>query len=433
MNKKTLFFVIAGMLSLTGVKAQLAVDSLSRSYVGYPALPEGNTRTLNIACPDTVSGLSVGDAFNLYTRDDAFFSGAYLTPGFGKYGLRMDNRGKIRIITNENSSYNLDSEPFYNVEYPNNTPENRYKEAALTIHAAGSRCIHTISHGAPYGGSIRSDVMGPAIGLSVFNVSPHSMPEGREMVFYVNGNGDIYSYGGLTQTSDRTAKEDISPVDLSSLAKIDSLQAVTFRYKNGGGKERSALSAVKGRTDEITSQMQAEQSRKRIGLIAQDVEKVVPEVVRTLEDGTKGIMYSDLIPLLIEAIKEQQQQITDLKDKVAALEDEGKGDNGNNNKLKSYPAQDGTIGSSLQGDAELYQNRPNPFDGTTEIRYKVPQNAASAFIGIYNLSGSQVKRLTIAPGDGTVILSASELPSGIYIYSLIIEGKEIANKRMVVQ
>ena len=56
-----------------------------------------------------------------------------------------------------------------------------------------------------------------------------------------------------------------------------------------------------------------EPERKRIGLISQEVELIIPEVVRTGEDGTKSIEYQNLVGLLIEAIKDQQKQINDLK------------------------------------------------------------------------------------------------------------------------
>ena len=53
--------------------------------------------------------------------------------------------------------------------------------------------------------------------------------------------------------------------------------------------------------------------QKDIGLIAQDIEKVVPEVVKTREDGTKGIRYDKLIGVLVEAIKELKQEVEELK------------------------------------------------------------------------------------------------------------------------
>ena len=53
--------------------------------------------------------------------------------------------------------------------------------------------------------------------------------------------------------------------------------------------------------------------KTKIGLIAQEVKLIMPEVVRTGDDGLKGIEYQNLVGLLIEAIKDQQKQINELK------------------------------------------------------------------------------------------------------------------------
>ena len=57
-----------------------------------------------------------------------------------------------------------------------------------------------------------------------------------------------------------------------------------------------------------------EPGKKKIGLIAQEVELIIPEVVRTSEDdGLKSIEYQNIVGLLVEAIKGQQKQINELK------------------------------------------------------------------------------------------------------------------------
>ena len=57
-----------------------------------------------------------------------------------------------------------------------------------------------------------------------------------------------------------------------------------------------------------------------MGLIAQEVEKVLPEIVITRENGIKAVNYEGVIPLLVEAIKEQQSTIENLKDRINKLE-----------------------------------------------------------------------------------------------------------------
>jgi len=90
-------------------------------------------------------------------------------------------------------------------------------------------------------------------------------------------------------TSDRRLKQDIRVMNSKeSLDKVNTMQGVTFRME---GKDR-------------------------IGLIAQDVEEVIPQVVNTREDGFKGVNYGDLVAVLIEAVKEQQHQIDELRSRL---------------------------------------------------------------------------------------------------------------------
>ena len=108
--------------------------------------------------------------------------------------------------------------------------------------------------------------------------------------------GVYIAYGntGWTGLSDERHKTDLKAIE-NAAAKVASLRAVTGRYK----------------TDE--------EGKSRAFLIAQDVEKVLPEAVDTSNEERWGITYTDTIPLLVAAIQEQQAQIEALRAEVAAL------------------------------------------------------------------------------------------------------------------
>ena len=63
-------------------------------------------------------------------------------------------------------------------------------------------------------------------------------------------------------------------------------------------------------------------NRKQIGVIAQDIEKYYPELVKTDANGYKSVDYSKLSVVLLEAIKEQQKLIDDLKNSNSVLKSE---------------------------------------------------------------------------------------------------------------
>lgn len=256
--------------------------------------------------------------------------------------------------------------------------------------------------------------------------------------YYVRSDGNVYSKGVLL-TSDSICKENIETLPASTLNKIKSLRGVSFNYKEDNepallSAEEEIVEVPLGATPEISQQIANEKQRKRIGLVAQEVETVFPEVVRTSFDGTKGILYTDLIGVLIEGIKELQDSLYTQSEQIHALREEM-------NQLKAMLTSTtpqlpkyGNKGKGIlnKGEAVLYQNTPNPFNQETEIAYRISPNTTSASICIYNLNGQQLKKypLSVDSLTGTVSISASELNPGMYIYSLTIDNQVIDSKRM---
>ncbi|MDR1973272.1 MAG: T9SS type A sorting domain-containing protein [Bacteroidales bacterium] len=81
----------------------------------------------------------------------------------------------------------------------------------------------------------------------------------------------------------------------------------------------------------------------------------------------------------------------------------------------------------------LYQNSPNPFNKKTTIQYKLSEKTINAKICIYDLNGKELRcfNLNTAKGTSSVEVNASDLPAGIYLYSLIVDNKVVATKRMI--
>jgi hypothetical protein len=81
--------------------------------------------------------------------------------------------------------------------------------------------------------------------------------------------------------------------------------------------------------------------------------------------------------------------------------------------------------------AVLYQNAPNPFTERTEIKFELPVNSKNVFIYVFNMQGSLVKQISISNMQRSIIINGSELTAGMYLYSLIVDGKEVDTKRMI--
>ena len=105
---------------------------------------------------------------------------------------------------------------------------------------------------------------------------------------------------GTITPSDIRFKKNILPLE-NSLQKIMALDGFTYNW----------------RADEFTDK--GFDNSQQIGFIAQEVETVLPQLVHTGIDGYKGVDYTKLIPVMVEAIKEQQKQIDELKKIITQL------------------------------------------------------------------------------------------------------------------
>jgi hypothetical protein len=76
------------------------------------------------------------------------------------------------------------------------------------------------------------------------------------------------------------------------------------------------ISKIGGYTFEWNEKSTKEKGKKDIGVIAQEIEKVLPELVTTRDNGYKAVKYDKIVALLIEGMKEQQKEINELKNKI---------------------------------------------------------------------------------------------------------------------
>ena len=107
----------------------------------------------------------------------------------------------------------------------------------------------------------------------------------------IDASNDVVAFS----TSDIRLKENITPI-LNPIAKIEAIGGYTFDWK----LEHKDLHGFEGHD---------------VGVIAQEIEVILPEVVTTRDSGYKAVKYEKIVPLLIEAIKDLQKQIDELKSK----------------------------------------------------------------------------------------------------------------------
>lgn len=148
------------------------------------------------------------------------------------------------------------------------------------------------------------------------------------------------------------------------------------------------------------------------GLIAQEVQEIYPELVQADGAGMLSINYIELIPLLIQSVQELSAQVASLKGTSAR---------------KAQAAE-----TSTEIVPALYQNNPNPFTENTVIAYDLPSTTQNAALYIYDMNGSQLAQYSITSfGNNSLTIDGGSLEAGMYLYSLIADGKVIDTKRMI--
>lgn len=171
-----------------------------------------------------------------------------------------------------------------------------------------------------------------------------------------------------------------------------------------------------------------EKQKSKIGLIAQEVEPIIPEVIQTSPEGEKAISYSKLVALLIEAIKEQQVTIDQLNARVEIIESDCCNDELKTKSTKIDPSKNSIETES----AKLFQNQPNPFSSETTIRFEIPLKIGDAQLYICNMQGALLKTIQINQrGLGNISINGNELNAGMYLYSLVNDGKIVDTKQML--
>jgi hypothetical protein len=218
-------------------------------------------------------------------------------------------------------------------------------------------------------------------------------------------------YDYLSDFSDERTKENIRSIEtpLSSVLKINGI-----KYDRTGDYYANTMT--------IDMEKAVASGKNRYGVIAQDLMKIYPDLVTFNEEAQLyAVNYIGLVPILVEAIKEQQVQIEALQEAVSG-------------SLKGATVV--TSGSDpilpSVGSSKLHQNAPNPFSVETNIAYSLSETVSSATLYIYDMTGKQLRSYDLFErGDSNIIIAGGDLEAGMYMYSLLADGILVGTKQML--
>jgi hypothetical protein len=264
---------------------------------------------------------------------------------------------------------------------------------------------------------------------------------------YFNGNVDYT--GTLAHVSDMKFKQNIINLP-NATSIIEQLQPRTYTYKIA---DYPYIHFDQG---------------KQYGFVAQEISSIVPELVSSsvfraeydsdqhmIHDtvGYKSVNYIGLIPIMVQAMKETNHKTDSLthsfNTKIDSLKQiinnyENRFNNleqminacclSHTNKTMQNPSDGHTTEIELENIQAIVldQNVPNPFAESTVINYFIPENINFAQMIFTDNYGRIMKTVDITvSGNGTIKVYASNLSSGIYTYSLVVDGKVVETKKMM--
>ena len=458
MKTKLIFFgMLCFNLSFGQNNSNQAVNgTLQLSNLINPSLPLPQTAEVFRFAPGIVTQLDAGNNFDLSLNsplNSRWFSlgGINTGPGRRAYGLRFQAGTKALTFGYQNVNEPLDINPriqWIGAPDPANSSLNTLGNLEFRVADSFTSTVSTlVATMKPDGSTIFGDnqlskaprrlvvtnqggnfdesigiestasnasfaigVKGVSGGLNDFGAGIYGQASlgFQQWAGYFDGRIFATSY---QRPSDRRLKYNIA-LDKDILNRLAQTQAVTYNY-------------IKSENLNLTEGLQH-------GFIAQDLEKVFPElvveVVKPIFDKSgsvtstmnfKTIDYMGLISVLTGGIQELNSKVIALEKQLAERDQK--------TDRKSMSPSETTKGAYMQ------QNIPNPFGDQTTISYQLPESTNTAEIMVFDLNGRLIKNYPINKNESEITIKASEIGSGLFIYSLVQNGQELMSKKMIVK
>ena len=439
--KKIYLFILAICVCVANVYSQLQVDSTGFVGVGITDEILEFDDVDSIQSPLSICTAGLLDATASFQSTDRY------------YTLRSDNfkKGSANGIGlfSQCSARNGNSQGILGLataSYHNNT----------TIGVRG------VTHGGDnsvgvYGGSYYSDAeLGDYAG--VFGSTSSSLPYFQHSGIYagyfdgtVRATGPMYAQAFYTPSANPTGGSNIENTSVSLIGEeenvTDKLRNVSLfelqhtEQATATKKASPADEFLKGRNiqdltkkelhqlDSICMNTPAEKTDPlasvNYGLDAAQLKAVFPKLVQQDKEGNYSINYVEMVPLLVKSINEMSAKIETLEQQLE-VEKQAK-------RVKSETTGIENNVSDIDM-VRMDQNKPNPFSESTVIGLNIPEKTQKANILIYDLSGKQIQNVPVAErGETNITVYASELGAGMYIYTLVTDGKVSVTRRMIVE
>jgi hypothetical protein len=428
---------VNGDASFNGVRVGRGSGNIgTNTILGYNALNSNTTGFCNTAIGNETLKNNNG-SFNTAGGHNSLKSntaGSQNT-GFGGYALYSNSTG------NWNSSIGYESMNFNTVGSNNSGFGSRsglHNTTGNENTFIGFQALSSNTTGS------NNTALGSYANVSIENLTNASAIGSYAIVDASNkvriGNTSVTSIGGevsWTSFSDERMKKDIRN-DVPGLEFINALKPVTYHIDL---KKQNELMGLK---DSV--QWEGKYDIEKVnftGFLAQEVDEAAQSIGYEFSGIDKtgsimGLRYADFVVPLTKAAqeldaynREQDDEIEELQETIHQLQAQI---NELTEMIAVSTTSDGAAGIIIgEGTAMLGQNIPNPYDQSTLIPFRVPKNCREANIMITDpIAGRVIIVIPISCNETHVVFEVGELPSGMYNYSLIVDGQLIGSREMII-
>jgi hypothetical protein len=415
---------------------QANTGGFSNTAIGQRAMYYNTTGGSNTAVGQNASYNNLEGVNNVAMGYQSLFSSTY--------GLDNDATGYQSMYSNINGNYNVADG--YKAFYDNTTGFGNIAIGYVALQ--GSKSGNYLTVVGPYAGvNDTAYTYSSAFGYSSVITASDQVRVGD---FYTTSIG---GYTDWTNISDGRVKKNIKQ-NVPGLAFINKLKPITYNL-NLEAADNIIQKHSNNNADGKFAQSSARENAARLakekivytGFVAQDVEKAAKDLNYDFSgvDPAKndkdlyGLRYADFVVPLVKAVQElslkndslenqataQQKINAALQDQIAELK----------NIVQTLATKSGIIISQTNttlSSASLQQNIPNPFNKSSTVHFYIPSTANNASIVVTDAAGKTIKQFNnLSKGSGAVTIEGNTLSSGDYLYSLIVDGKTVATKQMI--
>ena len=222
------------------------------------------------------------------------------------------------------------------------------------------------------------------------------------------------------------------------LIKLNQFLNTENRDETSALENNASLEKI-SETDEAWIKTGIDEKEKviRTGFVAQEVEVAAKKLGYDFSGVDKpqnkyslyGLRYAEFVVPLVKAVQELSKMNDDKEAKINAQQKINENLQKQINELKAMINANIKVQPDL---ASIEQNKPNPFSNSSSISYFIPAGAKNARLNITDNAGKIIKQITLNAKTGIVNINAHALSNGTYYYTLLVDGKLIETKKMIV-